>query len=490
MERVAELSGPESDRIRQLEDQMARLLVTVESLDQQRADCEQQRADYEQRVNELQARVEHQQAEMADLRTSSPAQRRRASGTHRAGRGASRRTLLRWGGAAAAAAAVTLVASEQAAHAAPNTDGGNVVLGNANTAEHPTVVKYDGTAGNAKIILLANDSTLIPSGAAYPAALGGWVDGTGTSGNANGVYGYSGVNHGYGVVGSSTLGPGVYAQTSDTTNIPASPALSATNFGTGDGINATGANDAVGVFGHVGGTLGVGVVGTGFSGVVGTSDIGYGVVGATISGIDVQVGGTSGTGRLQQRLQGSAGAPTTGTHGAGEQIRDSLGDLYICTVAGTPGTWKKVAAIPAGTLGGATVFLHAPFRIFDTRPGVAGCPIDPGVPMASGAVTTLQVTGTPSTIDSSLVVPSGATGIIGDLLAINVNGNGISGAGAGFLTLQPHSVTPTGNSYLHYYPSTVQHNCVVMGLDASGKLDVGNYNTATNVGLDITGYII
>jgi hypothetical protein len=29
-----------------------------------------------------------------------------------------------------------------------------------------------------------------------------------------------------------------------------------------------------------------------------------------------------------------------------------------------------------------------------------------------------------------------------------------------------------------------------MGLDASGKLDVGNYNTATNVGLDITGYII
>jgi hypothetical protein len=29
-----------------------------------------------------------------------------------------------------------------------------------------------------------------------------------------------------------------------------------------------------------------------------------------------------------------------------------------------------------------------------------------------------------------------------------------------------------------------------MGLDAAGKLDVGNYNAKTNVGLDILGYII
>jgi hypothetical protein len=159
-------------------------------------------------------------------------------------------------------------------------------------------------------------------------------------------------------------------------------------------------------------------------------------------------------------------------------------------VTGSPGTWKKVTAIPAGTPGGALVFLHAPFRIFDTRPGVAGCPIDPGTPMASAQITTLQVTGTASTTDLTLVVPSGATGIIGDLLAINIVGNGVTVPGSGFLTLQPHNVTPTGNSYLHYYPATVQHNCVVMGLDSTGKLDVGNYNTSTNVGLDITGYFI
>jgi len=231
---------------------------------------------------------------------------------------------------------------------------------------------------------------------------------------------------------------------------------------------------------------------TGFAGygVWGFGNTGYGVVGETGTGIDVHVGGSTGTGRLQQRLQASAGAPASGLHGIGEQVRDSLGDLYLCVAFGSPGTWKKVAAIPAGKPGGALVFLSKPFRIFDTRPGVAGCPIDPGVPMPSASVTTLQVTGTASTLDSTLVVPSGATGIIGGLLAINVNGNGITGGFAGFLTLQPHNVTPTGNSFLHYYPSTVQHNSVVIGLDATGKLDVGNYNTSTNVGLDILGYII
>jgi hypothetical protein len=88
------------------------------------------------------------------------------------------------------------------------------------------------------------------------------------------------------------------------------------------------------------------------------------------------------------------------------------------------------------------------------------------------------------------VVPTGATGIVGDLLAINVNGNSIDGSGQGFLTLQPHSGTATGNSYLHYYLSQIIHNSYVIGLDGSGKLDVGNFGATTNVGLDITGYII
>jgi len=280
------------------------------------------------------------------------------------------------------------------------------------------------------------------------------------------------------LTGSSLANPffSVNANGSDNLGVTAIAAFSNGS----SAISVRGLNNSGGI-----GVQGVDIAGG--IGVWGSANDGTGVYAESISGLALSAGGT---GRFWQATLAMPGAPTSGFHSKGEQVRDSNGDLFICMTSGTPGTWKKVAAIPAGTLGGALVFLHAPFRLFDTRPGVAGCPIDPGVPMASASVTTLQVTGTASTTDATLVVPTGATGIIGDLLAINVNGNGITGGFAGFLTLQPHSVTPTGNSYLHYYPATVQHNCVVMGLDASGKLDVGNYNTATNVGLDITGYII
>jgi hypothetical protein len=152
-----------------------------------------------------------------------------------------------------------------------------------------------------------------------------------------------------------------------------------------------------------------------------------------------------------------------------------------------------VTAIPAGALGGALVFLHAPFRIFDTRPGVAGGPDDPGTPMVSTGGHTIQVTNNPSTADATLVVPTGATGIVGDLICINSSGNGVSAPGNGFLTLQPHSVTPTGNSYLHYYADDViqiYHNSFTIGLSSDGKLDVGNFGSTTNVGIDIMGFII
>jgi hypothetical protein len=264
----------------------------------------------------------------------------------------------------------------------------------------------------------------------------------------------------------------------------ASPLLSVDNTGAtnASGLWGLGSSGFSGVFGQGNGSNG--------RGVYGVSDSGYGVLAASTTGIDIYA---FGTGRLQQYLQSATGAPTTGTYAKGEQIRDASGDLYICTVAGTPGTWKKVAAIPAGKLGGALVFLPKPFRLFDTRPGVSGCPIDPGTPMTPAQIITLQVTGTASTTDATLVVPTGATGIIGDLICINTASNGITTPGSGFLTLQPHNPSPTGNSYLHYYGDDVvqiYHNSFTIGLDSNGKLDVGNFNASTNVGIDVMGYII
>jgi len=39
---------------------------------------------------------------------------------------------------------------------------------------------------------------------------------------------------------------------------------------------------------------------------------------------------------------GTAGKPTTGAHAQGEISMDSAATLWVCTVAGTPGTWRKV----------------------------------------------------------------------------------------------------------------------------------------------------
>lgn len=41
-------------------------------------------------------------------------------------------------------------------------------------------------------------------------------------------------------------------------------------------------------------------------------------------------------------LAGSAGPPTTGTWAAGDEYEDSGGTVWVCIVAGTPGTWRRV----------------------------------------------------------------------------------------------------------------------------------------------------
>ncbi len=40
------------------------------------------------------------------------------------------------------------------------------------------------------------------------------------------------------------------------------------------------------------------------------------------------------------------GAPTTGAHALSELWEDSLGAVFVCTVAGTPGTWLQIKAAP------------------------------------------------------------------------------------------------------------------------------------------------
>ncbi|MEJ7584088.1 MAG: hypothetical protein WKF43_08360 [Acidimicrobiales bacterium] len=56
------------------------------------------------------------------------------------------------------------------------------------------------------------------------------------------------------------------------------------------------------------------------------------------------LGATLAGGRAAMRLVPRAvpGSPSSGAHSQGELVIDSAGDMFVCTAAGTPGTWRKV----------------------------------------------------------------------------------------------------------------------------------------------------
>lgn len=86
-----------------------------------------------------------------------------------------------------------------------------------------------------------------------------------------------------------------------------------------------------------------GVRGEGKTGVRGVSQTGQGVFGEGGTGY----GGIFKGARAQLRLTptGRIGKPTTGYHQIGELYLDKVGALFLCTAAGTPGTWRKVSTI-------------------------------------------------------------------------------------------------------------------------------------------------
>jgi hypothetical protein len=418
---------------------MAQLRAFIEQLQQQRRD-DQQRA--EQQAQQQQAEIAALRARLGETervadgedgvagertRTAAPARRERGRG----GRGTSRRALLKWGGATAAAATVALVASEgRAAQADPAgraADGGSLIIGQTNTAESQTALVTDGSL-----------QTLFQADA------------------SNSTY-YNPV--GFGPVAISAL------------------------------ANISGANSqtAFGVFAQSTGGTGVSGLSTSGIGVVGESETGVGVQAISHSGIALELGipPVAGRSRMWQHVSSFVGAPTSGAFNQGEQIRDGYGDLYLCVASGSPGTWKKVAAIPSTATGGASVLFGTPYRIFDTR-DLTGVPFNNGAgnnPMTPSQIKTLQITGIADPNDSSIVVPSGAAGIIGNLIAI-------APSGEGFLGIQPSTGNPNSRAWVNYEANVTIDNAVLVGLSANGKIDIQCNIANAGAALTITGYII
>ncbi len=210
-------------------------------------------------------------------------------------------------------------------------------------------------------------------------------------------------------------------------------------------------------------------VGTTADGIQGSSDSGAGVVGTSNSGVDLYA---SGTGRLLQSTTSFSGPPTVGTYSAGEQLRDANGDLYICVYAGTPGTWRRVAAGVPG-MSGAINFLANPIRLLDTRTGS---------PYTAGSTHILQVTGV---VVGGISVPAGAVGVVGNVTVVGPTSGGD-------LRLYPGDTAPATSS-INFASGQIIANGVTVGLNSGGQLNIKvdmASGTHTNVLFDASGYIL
>lgn len=90
---------------------------------------------------------------------------------------------------------------------------------------------------------------------------------------------------------------------------------------------------------------------------------------SSITGQSVAASGLTGAVAASRYVGATAsGAPTVGTFAVGDYVIDQTGFVYVCTVAGTPGTWRST---PGGTLGYAQITAASP-DVGATPTAVAG----------------------------------------------------------------------------------------------------------------------
>ena len=172
---------------------------------------------------------------------------------------------------------------------------------------------------------------------------------------------------------------------------------------------------------------------------------------------------------------GWSGAPTNGTSRAGSIIStreagdDNLGSLWYCAVAGSPGTWKKLAG-PATA--GAFHVLPSTIRVWDSRPGLPPLSVPKG-PLANGAT---------DVIDCTLggAVPVGATAVM-----VNLTIAGTSAAG--FLAAFKNGISWPGNSSINWSTAGLTTaNLVVVALDAQARFALrANRGCSTDFVVDV-----
>ena len=257
-----------------------------------------------------------------------------------------------------------------------------------------------------------------------------------------------------------------------TTNVNYKGAVVASSFNIQSG-DQTAANDGIlnGLFASAGtallgvasgnGNQGIGI--TGWS----KKPLGTGIVGFT--GAAGAYGGEFFGGLAEVRLRPGGAAPITLTnaHQVGEMYEDETGILWICVVAGSPGSWREIS----GPTSSGAFHAIAPRRVYDSRNGtklVGG--VDRDLSMATAT------DGTPD------VVPVGSTAVA---LTVTITQTEYDG---GFVAVRPQGTEYKGTSSINWFgPNQDLATTVISGLGGDRLITVRS-SAPTHFVVDVTGY--
>ena len=373
------------------------------------------------RIDQLQRRIAELEARQAPAADEAPEPR------------SSRRGLLKLAGATVAgAAASSLVAGNAAA-----TNGEAVTLGQWKTATSGTRADLSGApASGLQAFLFQAGTARDGSGLGTTAALAGVSTITSAP---SGVLGWT----------SQAQGSGVHGQ------------------------NDNPASQKAGVTGIANSANGAGVSAQNNSGIAVRAS---GVTGLFATGTDFGIWATGSKAAL--RLVGTGVPPHLRTNGhlRGEIDIDQNGDVWCCVLAGTPGTWRKIA----GTTTAGQFHPIAPARVRDSRLPTAYW-LQAGYTAPFSVADKIDANGAVAVPN---IVPAGATAIAYNLTALGTYGQGSLSLNTG---LNMSAATPVVNWSAN--GQTVA-NASVLPIDSSRQVSVtcGGTEAAAYFTLDVVGY--
>lgn len=147
-------------------------------------------------------------------------------------------------------------------------------------------------------------------------------------------------------------------------------------------------------------------------------------------------------------------------------------DLWFCTVAGTPGTWRKLAA----TAGAGTFhLLDAPARAYDSRAGTLPA-VGSKTPLSANVARAVDLRA------NNTGVPAGATGVMVTLLLVNAaNGNG------NITVWKNGAAKPAANTLVWGGSAGRFAITAVTAVDANGLCQL-SASLGTDIVVDVVGY--